>query len=93
MHTILWDGTKWNKCEMHQLVSASDVKKAYRKACLAVHPDKVGHIFSIKISIKTIKLQQVGSENENLAKLIFMELNNAWSDFENDATQQNMFGS
>ncbi|XP_066260785.1 cyclin-G-associated kinase [Euwallacea similis] len=76
MHTILWDGTKWTKSEMHQLVTASDVKKAYRKACLAVHPDK-----------------QVGTENENLAKLIFMELNNAWSDFENDASQQNMFGS
>ncbi|XP_050313138.1 cyclin-G-associated kinase isoform X2 [Anthonomus grandis grandis] len=74
MHTILWDGTKWTKCEMHQLVSAGDVKKAYRKACLAVHPDK-----------------QVGTDNENLAKLIFMELNNAWSDFENDASQQNMF--
>lgn len=76
MHTILWDGTKWNKCEMHQLVSSTDVKKAYRKACLAVHPDK-----------------QVGTENENLAKLIFMELNNAWSDFENDKSQQNMFNS
>ncbi|XP_049823586.1 cyclin-G-associated kinase isoform X2 [Aethina tumida] len=76
MHTILWEGTKWNKCEMHQLVSAADVKKAYRKACLAVHPDK-----------------QVGTDNENLAKLIFMELNNAWSDFENDASQQNMFAS
>ncbi|KAF7282230.1 hypothetical protein GWI33_003030 [Rhynchophorus ferrugineus] len=76
MHTILWEGTKWNKCDMHQLVSATDVKKAYRKACLAVHPDK-----------------QVGTENENLAKLIFMELNNAWSDFENDTSQQNMFGS
>lgn len=41
MHTILWDGAKWNKCEMHQLVTPVDVKKAYRKACLAVHPDKV----------------------------------------------------
>lgn len=41
MHTILWDDCKWNKCEMHQLVTAADVKKAYRKACLAVHPDKV----------------------------------------------------
>lgn len=41
MHTILWPGAKWQKCEMHQLVSAADVKKAYRKACLAVHPDKV----------------------------------------------------
>ncbi|XP_055696686.1 cyclin-G-associated kinase [Lutzomyia longipalpis] len=74
MHVILWSDAKWNKCEMHQLVSAADVKKAYRKACLAVHPDK-----------------QVGTENENIAKMIFMELNNAWSDFENDKSQQNMF--
>ncbi|XP_057655522.1 cyclin-G-associated kinase [Diorhabda carinulata] len=74
MHTVLWEGAKWNKCEMHTLVSPADVKKAYRRACLAVHPDK-----------------QTGTENENLAKLIFMELNNAWSDFENDASQQNMF--
>lgn len=41
MHTVLWTDAKWQKCEMHQLVSSSDVKKAYRKACLAVHPDKV----------------------------------------------------
>lgn len=36
-------------------------------------------------------LQHNGTENEEIAKLIFMELNNAWTDFENDATQQNMF--
>lgn len=41
MHGYLWEGAKWTKCEMHQLVSAADVKKAYRRACLAVHPDKV----------------------------------------------------
>ncbi|XP_018320336.1 cyclin-G-associated kinase isoform X2 [Agrilus planipennis] len=76
VHTVLWDGAKWHKCEMHQLVTAADVKKAYRKACLAVHPDK-----------------QAGTENENIAKLVFMELNNAWTDFENDASQQNMFAS
>ncbi|KAJ6640225.1 Cyclin-G-associated kinase [Pseudolycoriella hygida] len=76
MHTVLWADAKWVKCEMHQLVSAADVKKQYRKACLAVHPDK-----------------QMGTENENVAKLIFMELNNAWTDFENDASQQNMFAS
>lgn len=38
-------------------------------------------------------LQQAGTSNEEIAKLIFMELNNAWSDFENDAAQQNMFSS
>lgn len=40
-----------------------------------------------------MKFQQVGTENENVAKLIFMELNNAWSDFENDEKQQNLFQS
>lgn len=65
LHTVLWEGTRWKEIGMHQLVSAADVKKYYRKACLAVHPDK-----------------QVGTENEVLAKLIFMELNDAWSEFE-----------
>ncbi|XP_076236948.1 cyclin-G-associated kinase [Calliopsis andreniformis] len=75
MHTVLWpEAERWQRCEMHQLVTAADVKKAYRKACLAVHPDK-----------------QAGTPNENIAKLIFMELNNAWSTFENDASQQNLF--
>lgn len=75
LHTVLWpEADRWQRCEMHQLVTAADVKKAYRKACLAVHPDK-----------------QAGTANENIAKLIFMELNNAWSTFENDASQQNLF--
>lgn len=73
---VLWPGAKWTKCEMHQLVSATDVKKAYRRACLAVHPDK-----------------HTGTDNESMAKLIFMELNNAWSEFENDVTQQNLFAN
>uniref|UniRef100_U5EYM6 Cyclin-G-associated kinase n=1 Tax=Corethrella appendiculata TaxID=1370023 RepID=U5EYM6_9DIPT len=76
VHTVLWSGAKWTKCEMHTLVTAADVKKSYRRACLAVHPDK-----------------HAGTENENIAKLIFMELNNAWSEFENDATQQNLFAN
>jgi len=42
LHTVLWpEAERWQRCEMHQLVTAADVKKAYRKACLAVHPDKV----------------------------------------------------
>lgn len=36
-------------------------------------------------------MQHVGTENEELSKLIFIELNNAWSDFENDSQQQNVF--
>lgn len=43
MHMVLWEDAKWQKCEMHLLVTPTDVKKAYRKACLAVHPDKVSH--------------------------------------------------
>ncbi|XP_033164964.1 cyclin-G-associated kinase [Drosophila mauritiana] len=76
MHTVLWDNAKWQRCEMSTMVTPTEVKKAYRRACLAVHPDKHN-----------------GTENEEIAKLIFMELNNAWTDFENDATQQNMFNA
>ena len=41
MNTVLWEDCKWKGVEMAQLVTAADVKKAYRRACLAVHPDKV----------------------------------------------------
>ena len=37
---ILWDGAKWQQCGMHQLVSENDVNKMYKKAVLAVHPDR-----------------------------------------------------
>ncbi|XP_067616641.1 cyclin-G-associated kinase isoform X2 [Eurosta solidaginis] len=74
MHTVLWNDAKWTKCEMSTLITPTDVKKSYRRACLAVHPDKHN-----------------GTENESIAKLIFMELNNAWTDFENDSTQQSLF--
>ncbi|XP_026328227.1 cyclin-G-associated kinase isoform X2 [Hyposmocoma kahamanoa] len=76
LHTVVWEDCRWTTCNMSQLVTPADVKKNYRKACLAVHPDK-----------------QVGTPNEKLAKMIFMELNNAWSEFENDAKQQNLFQS
>ncbi|CAH0555449.1 unnamed protein product [Brassicogethes aeneus] len=56
MHTILWEDNKWKKCEMHQLVSAADVKKAYRRACLAVHPDKVGIFIMFNILMQFYKL-------------------------------------
>lgn len=43
------------------------------------------------VLIIIVVLQQTGTANENIAKLIFMELNNAWSAFENDTSQQNLF--
>jgi len=64
LHTVLWEGSGWN-CNLSNLVTYADVKKSYRKACLAVHPDK-----------------QTGTCNENIAKLIFVELNNAWTEFD-----------
>ncbi|XP_023165269.2 cyclin-G-associated kinase [Drosophila hydei] len=76
MHMVLWENAKWQRCEMSTMVTPAEVKKAYRRACLAVHPDKHN-----------------GTEHEEIAKLIFIELNNAWTDFENDATQQNMFNA
>jgi hypothetical protein len=51
-------------------------------------------LFSQTVALNGIlfcHLQHTGTENENLAKLIFMELNNAWSEFENDSAQQNLF--
>ncbi|XP_003374042.1 tyrosine-protein phosphatase auxilin [Trichinella spiralis] len=69
LHTVLWQGNeKWEEIGMAELVTAAQVKKYYRKACLAVHPDKL-----------------VGTAHEQLAKLIFMELNDAWSEFEKTA--------
>ena len=65
LDTVVWEGCKWKPVGMHQLVEASDVRKHYLRACLAVHPDKLR-----------------GDENEELAKLIFVELNDAWSEFE-----------
>ncbi|XP_076440781.1 cyclin-G-associated kinase-like [Babylonia areolata] len=65
---VLWDGEKrWKPCGMHDLVTADQVKKMFRKAVLSVHPDKLHD-----------------DPNEALAKLIFMELNDAWAKFEEE---------
>lgn len=41
LDAVVWEDCKWQPVGMHQLVDPGDVKKMYRKACLAVHPDKV----------------------------------------------------
>ena len=68
LHTVIWSNSRWSQCGMHQLVNESDVGRMYKKACLAVHPDK-----------------QMGTENEELSKLIFIELNDAWAEFNKDS--------
>ena len=70
LHKVVWDESPWKECGMHQLVSASDVKKMWRKALLATHPDK-----------------QVGTANEKLAKMIMIELNDAWDKYQNSGAQ------
>lgn len=67
LHLVLSEDFRWKPIGMHQLVTDSDVKKVYRLACLAIHPDKV-----------------VGGEEDtrDIARMIFMELNEAWSKFE-----------
>ena len=67
LHQVLSDDFKWKPIGMHQLVSDTDVKKVYRSACLAIHPDKVA---------------SCSEDTKEVAKMIFMELNEAWSKFE-----------
>jgi len=55
LHTVLWEGSGWN-CNLSNLVTYADVKKAYRKACLAVHPDKVKHLNQQNITVSTKKI-------------------------------------
>ena len=40
LHNIMWEGSRWQQCGMHQLVTEKDVNKMYKKALLAVHPDR-----------------------------------------------------
>uniref|UniRef100_A0A8C4NBY7 Cyclin G associated kinase n=1 Tax=Eptatretus burgeri TaxID=7764 RepID=A0A8C4NBY7_EPTBU len=67
MHTVLWEGeTRWRPVGMADLVTPEQVKRAYRRAVLVVHPDKA-----------------TGLPYEQYAKMIFMEMNEAWAEFEN----------
>lgn len=70
LHKVVWSDSPWEECGMHQLVTASDVKKMWRKALLATHPDK-----------------QMGTENENLSKMIMIELNDAWEKYQSSGAQ------
>ncbi|KAM6221690.1 cyclin-G-associated kinase [Rhynchocyon petersi] len=71
LHTVLWpDEARWTPVGMADLVTASQVKKHYRRAVLVVHPDKA-----------------TGQPYEQYARMIFMELSDAWSEFENQGSK------
>ncbi|VDP86318.1 unnamed protein product [Echinostoma caproni] len=64
---ILWDGVRWKPVSIADLISAEQVKRQYRNAARAIHPDKWRN-----------------TENEKLARMIFVELNDAMTEFEKD---------
>lgn len=71
LHTVLWDGeSRWTPVGMADLVTPGQVKKQYRRAVLAVHPDKA-----------------TGQPYEQHARMIFMELNDAWAEFESQGSR------
>ena len=41
MHTVLWPGAAWKPVSLAELVDVQQVKDAYKRAFLVVHPDKV----------------------------------------------------
>lgn len=63
LHTVIWEGSGWN-CNLSNLVTHADVKKAYRKACLAVHPDKVEILYKLLkiISVMVVFIKKVSDK-------------------------------
>ncbi|KAH7442239.1 hypothetical protein KP509_03G078100 [Ceratopteris richardii] len=65
---VLWENSGWQPVSLRDLIEGSDVKKAYRKATLFVHPDKV---------------QQKGAtlHQKYVAERVFDILQEAWKTF------------
>merc|ERR1711988_1530855 len=59
----------WQQVELSKLLQPSDVKKQYRKACLAVHPDKQ---------------KNADLPSKVLAQHVFDALRDAWNIFEKE---------
>ncbi|XP_063475416.1 cyclin-G-associated kinase isoform X15 [Symphalangus syndactylus] len=109
LHTVLWDGeSRWTPVGMADLVAPEQVKKHYRRAVLAVHPDKVSRAARrpreafrgrcgggpapptpacLRGAYPACHPQAAGQPYEQHAKMIFMELNDAWSEFENQGSR------
>ena len=70
MHKVLWDSeTRWQPVGMHQLVTADEVKKVWRKAVLVVHPDKLTDHPHINLArMIFVELNEFGVEGLGLSK-------------------------
>ncbi|KAJ4842775.1 hypothetical protein Tsubulata_010768 [Turnera subulata] len=68
LHHILWPNSGWHEISLTKLIDSTHVKKAYQKARLCLHPDK---------------LQQRGATppQKYVAEKAFSVLQNAWSAF------------
>ncbi|PPD76518.1 hypothetical protein GOBAR_DD26554 [Gossypium barbadense] len=68
LHHILWPNSGWNMIPLTNLKESSQVKKAYQKARLCLHPDK---------------LQQRGASlsQKYVAEKVFSILQDAWAAF------------
>lgn len=66
LHTVLWEGANWTPVTV--LVRPNEVKIAYRKAMLVVHPDKVPSDAPPRVQV--------------IAKFLFENLNAAYEKFE-----------
>ncbi|KMZ62234.1 hypothetical protein ZOSMA_47G00250, partial [Zostera marina] len=68
---VLWPECGWKAVSLTDLITAASVKKAYRKATLHIHPDKV---------------QQKGAnlEQKMIAEKVFDLLKEAWNKFNSE---------
>ncbi|CAL8087609.1 unnamed protein product [Calicophoron daubneyi] len=66
---ILWEGVRWKPVGIADLMTPDQVKRQYRNAARAIHPDK-----------------WINTENEKMARLVFIELNDAMAEFEKEPT-------
>lgn len=68
----------------------TQVRKYYKKACLVAHPDKVSYsqwALHVHLNMCVLILQLVGLPHENLARQIFIALNEAHTIFEESGGQ------
>ncbi|KAJ1640642.1 DnaJ domain-containing protein [Pavlovales sp. CCMP2436] len=70
LHEIVPPGTKWEPVGLAKLLQPTDVKKAYRKALLVIHTDKLPETAS--------------AEDQVLAQEVFDAVREAWAAFQHE---------